>query len=146
MKLQAIISGSQTTSKSGGKARGIATVDGRYYELDLKPGSDQDYLMLDDGSLRLPRDGRLESGRQVDVMVGAIVSDHPHRSEAVRSASGAVAHGEGAARIVAPMPGKLVRLLVEAGQEVEAGQYPGCRSDEDAERNEVPEERDDRFD
>jgi biotin carboxyl carrier protein len=31
------------------------------------------------------------------------------------------AHGDGAARIIAPMPGKVVRVLVEVGESIEAG-------------------------
>ena len=39
----------------------------------------------------------------------------------LRSAQSGAEHDKGAARIVAPMPGKVVRILVEAGTEVEAG-------------------------
>ena len=125
MKLQAIISDSQVDLEIRRQgSRVFATVDGRNYELELKRVSDRSYLMSDDGKVFDCRvDGRLESGGQVDVMVGAnrhaITLIDPKR---LRSASGAGAHGEGAARIVAPMPGKVVRLLVAAGQEVEAGQ------------------------
>jgi biotin carboxyl carrier protein len=125
MKLRAIISDSQVDLEIRRQgSRVFATVDGRNYELDLKRGSDRAYLMSDDGKVFDCRvDGRLESGAQVDVMVGAnrhaVTLIDPKR---LRSASGAGAHGEGAARIVAPMPGKVVRLLVAAGQEVEAGQ------------------------
>src|SRR5947199_2860732 len=125
MKLQAIISDSQVDLEIRRQgSRLFATVDGRNYELELKRGLDQAYLMVDDGKVFECRvDGRLESGGQVDVIVGAnrhaITLIDPRR---LRSASGAGAHGEGAARIVAPMPGKVVRLLVAAAQEVEAGQ------------------------
>jgi len=64
----------------------------------------------------------LESGSAVDVVVGAahhaVTLVDPKR---LRSARGAGEHGDGAAKIAAPMPGKVVRVLVEAGQKVEAG-------------------------
>jgi biotin carboxyl carrier protein len=124
MKLQAIIAGSQVdleVRRQG--ARVFATIDGRSYELELQRVSDQACLIIDDGRVFDCRvDGRLESGAELDVVVGAnrhaITIIDPKR---LRSASGVGGPGEGAARIVAPMPGKVVRLLVEAGQEVEAG-------------------------
>jgi biotin carboxyl carrier protein len=125
MKLQAIISASQVDVEIRCQgSRVFATVDGRKYELELQRVSDQAYLMIDEGRVCECRvDGRLESGRQVAVIVGAnrhaITLIDPKR---LRSASGAAGPGEGAARIVAPMPGKVVRLLVAAAQEVEAGQ------------------------
>ncbi len=39
----------------------------------------------------------------------------------LRSAQSGAEHDKGTARILAPMPGKVVRILVEAGTEVEAG-------------------------
>src|SRR3954469_24521672 len=84
---------------------------------------DRAYLMRHNGAVFDCRvDGRLESGATVDVVVGAyrhaITLIDPKR---LRSASGAGGHGEGSARMIAPMPGKVVRVLVEAGQEVAAG-------------------------
>jgi len=101
----------------------IATVDGRAYELEMMPGPDRAYLMRHNGAVFDCRvDGRLESGATVDVIVGAhrhaITLIDPKR---LRGASGAGGQGEGAARMIAPMPGKVVRVLVEAGQEVAAG-------------------------
>ena len=124
MKLQAIISDSQVeldVRRQG--SRVLATVAGREYELELMRASDRAYLMQDDARVFDCRvDGPVESGGQIDVVVGvnrhSITLIDPKR---LRSAAGAGAHGEGAARIIAPMPGKVVRLLVEAGQEVETG-------------------------
>ena len=124
MKLKAVIAGSEVDVEIRQQgARVIATVDGRAYELELTPGADRTYLMRHDGGVFDCRvDGRLESGATVDVMVGAhrhaITLIDPKR---LRSAAGAGGHGEGAARLIAPMPGKVVRVLVEAGQEVAAG-------------------------
>src|SRR4051812_35881802 len=40
----------------------------------------------------------------------------------LRSRRGAAGHGEGPQKIAAPMPGKVVRIMVAEGAEVEAGQ------------------------
>jgi biotin carboxyl carrier protein len=125
MKLQAIISESEVDVEVRRQGpRVIAKVGDRAYELEMTEVSGGGDLLRDEGSVFDCRvDGRLESGATVDVIVGsnrhAVTIIDPKR---LRSASGAAGHGEGAARIVAPMPGKVVRLLVEAGQEVEAGQ------------------------
>ena len=67
-------------------------------------------------------EGRPVSGQAVDVFVGtnhyAVTLTDPKR---LRGAAAASAHADGAARIVAPMPGKVVRVLVAKGESVEAG-------------------------
>ena len=125
MKLHATISESQfdvDVRQQG--SRIIATVDGHCYDLELTRTGGQDFLFLNEGRVFDCRvDGQMTSGSTVNVTIGAhrydITLVDPKR---LRSALGAGAHGEGAARIVAPMPGKVVRVLVEAGQQVEAGQ------------------------
>ena len=124
MKLHAIISESQMDVEiraQGGRI--AAVVDGRKYELEVQRASGGHYLLLHEGRVfDCHLDGRLESGSTVEVTVGATLHAvtllDPKR---LRGTSGSGAHGDGAARIVAPMPGKIVRLLVEPGQEVEAG-------------------------
>jgi biotin carboxyl carrier protein len=124
MKLQATISESQVDVEIRQQgSRLLATVSGLTYELELTRASEREFLMMSDGRVFDCRvDGRIESGATVDVTIGAkryaVTLMDPKR---LRSASRSGAHGEGAARIVAPMPGKVVRVLVEAGQEVEAG-------------------------
>jgi biotin carboxyl carrier protein len=73
-------------------------IDGRSYEagIEKRPGGYR--IVLDDDAV------------EVDLAEGA------------RGASAPVKKAGGPARIVAPMPGKLVRVLVTAGQAVEAGQ------------------------
>ena len=100
----------------------IATVDGRHYELELRE-SPSEYLLLDGSSVYECRVENLRAQREaVAVHAGTrsynITVIDPKR---LRSAHSAGAHAHGAAEIVAPMPGKLVRVLVEAGAEVEAG-------------------------
>jgi biotin carboxyl carrier protein len=67
-------------------------------------------------------EGRPESGLPVEVIVGTtpylITLTDPKRLSSAASAS---VHGDDAVRIVAPMPGKVVRVLVEVGSQVEAG-------------------------
>jgi biotin carboxyl carrier protein len=124
MKLQATILESQfevEVRQQG--SRVLAAVAGRSYDLELTRASGQDFLILKDGRVFDCRvDGQLRSGSAVNVTIGAnhyaVTLVDPKR---LRSTLGAGAHGEGAARIVAPMPGKVVRVLVAAGQEVEVG-------------------------
>jgi biotin carboxyl carrier protein len=124
MKLQAIVSESEMDVEIRAQgARIAAVVDGRKYELDLQRAGGGHYLLLHRGRVfDCHVEGRLESGATVEVTVGAT----PHAvtlidPKRLRGTSGSGAHGDGAARIVAPMSGKIVRLLVETGQEVEAG-------------------------
>src|ERR1041385_1243366 len=124
MKLQAIVSDSQLELEIRQQgSRVFATIEGRNYVLEVMR-ADRAYLLRDGGRVFDCRvDGAVESGGQLDVTVGAnrhtVTLIDPKR---LRSAAGVGAHGEGAARIVAPMPGKVVRVMVEPGEDVEAGQ------------------------
>jgi biotin carboxyl carrier protein len=73
-------------------------IDGRSYEAGIEKRPGGYMIVLDDDAVA------------VDLAEGA------------RGASAPVKKAGGPARIVAPMPGKLVRVLVAAGQAVEAGQ------------------------
>lgn len=100
-----------------------AELDGRSYELDLSRIGNNHMLLRAEGQIFECRvDGRPESGSQVDVTVGStrysITLTDPKR---LRSANASDKHTGGAARILAPMPGKVVRVLVEAGAQVQAG-------------------------
>ena len=125
MKLQATISESQVDVEIQQQgSRLFATVSGLTYELELTRLSEREFLMMSDGRVFDCRvDGRIESGATVDVTIGAqryaVTLMDPKR---LRSASRSGAHGEGAARIMAPMPGKVVRVLVKPGDDVKARQ------------------------
>jgi biotin carboxyl carrier protein len=100
-----------------------ARVDGREYQLEAHPSPAGISLLAADGLVFDCRiDGQTSSGQTVDVFVGAshyaVAIIDPKR---LRGATGAGAHADGSARIVAPMPGKIVRVLAEKGSEVEAG-------------------------
>ena len=99
-----------------------AEVDGRRYELEARELGSGVYLLIADGRVYECRIGR--KPRSVfDVHIGShlytITLADPKRLRGAQ-ASGAQA-GEGSVQIVAPMPGKVVRVLVPLGAQVEAG-------------------------
>jgi biotin carboxyl carrier protein len=124
MKLQAIINGHETdiiVRREG--QRVFADIGDRHYELEFhEPKQGGSLLISNDQVFEVRVEGQLESGKTVNVVVGtsefAVTLTDPRR---LRSAAAVSAHGDAAARIVAPMPGKVVRVLVEVGQNVQAG-------------------------
>jgi biotin carboxyl carrier protein len=103
--------------------RVFAEIDGRSYQLDVRELATGRYTLMHEGIVFECRvEGPPESGRTVGVFVGnrqfPIAITDPKR---LRSAAAASAHGDGAARIIAPMPGKVVRVIVGTGAEVAAG-------------------------
>ncbi len=101
----------------------FANVDGREYELDAHQSASSVMLRTTDGRVFDCRvAGKPSSGRCLDVFVGprqyAVTLTDPKR---LRGAAVAGGQADGVARIVAPMPGKIVRVLVEQGAQVEAG-------------------------
>ena len=124
MKLHATIADYQTDiliQDDGSRVR--AELDGRCYTLDVRESGASGYVLIADGHVFDCRvDGRPESGKSMGVIVGAaqysVTLIDPKR---LRGASSAVAHADEAARIIAPMPGKVVRVLVNVGDQVEAG-------------------------
>lgn len=124
MKLTAEIAGKkQELAIEYEGTRVVASLDGRRYEVEarvLRPGV---YLLLLDGEVYECRVGRQEGNQgAAEVTVGvesfAVTLSDPKRFRGGESASAAL---DGTARILAPMPGKVVRVLVAAGTEVEAG-------------------------
>ncbi len=100
------------------------TVDGRAYQAHLAPlpGTPLRYLLLDDRSLALAvaSAGRGSwcfevHGLRHDVEVV------DERTRHIRSLTGSGSGRTGAGQLRSPMPGLVVRLLVEPGQTVEAG-------------------------
>ena len=124
MKLHATIAENQVNVEIRRVAgRVFANVGGREYELDASQSSSGVMLRTAEGKIFDCRvEGKPASGEFVDVFVG------PRRytvaltdSKRLRSATAASGDSDGAARIVAPMPGKVVRVLVEQGAQVESG-------------------------
>jgi biotin carboxyl carrier protein len=103
--------------------RVFAEIDGRRYEVEVHRSGPDGYLFISQGQVWDCRvAGPPESGKQIEVTVGttgyAVTIADPRR---LRSATRVSVHGSDAARIVASMPGKVVRVLVEVGATVEAG-------------------------
>ncbi len=124
MKLRAAIAEFETDIQIWRVGRRFsATIGDRHYELDLHESNAGGYLLIYDGHVFDCRiEGRPESGKSVDVIVGKThYSVTLTDSKRLRGATSAAAHGDAAARIIAPMPGKVVRVLVEVGVQVEAG-------------------------
>ena len=107
--------------REGGQV--FASLDGREYRFEANLSPSGLTLLASDGQVFDCRvEGQPASGQAVDVFVGtgqyAVTLTDPKR---LRGAAAANAAADGAARIVAPMPGKIVRVLVAKGASVEAG-------------------------
>ncbi len=123
MKLAAVIADYQTDIQlrdDGGRV--FAELDGCAYELDAHESADGFLLTYNGRVFNCRVEGRPKSGAPVEVIVGttrcAVTLTDPKR---LSSADSATAHGDETARILAPMPGKVVRVMVEAGARVAAG-------------------------
>ncbi len=99
-------------------------VDGEPVEADLAtvPASRVRSLILDGASHRLLA-RRLEGGRwELHLTDGRLVAEVvDERTRAIREMTGAGAAAAGPRPLTAPMPGLVVRVEVEEGEEVEAG-------------------------
>jgi acetyl/propionyl-CoA carboxylase alpha subunit len=124
MKLHATIADYQTDILiQDDGSRVAAEIDGRSYTLDVRESGVLSYVLMAEAAVFDCRvDGRPDAGKPIGVIVGAteysVTLIDPKR---LRGTSGAVAHADEAARIVAPMPGKVVRVLVNVDDRVEAG-------------------------
>ena len=124
MRLQAIIAEVEMDVEVRREGTSVsATVEGRNYELDVHQSASGMSLRDSNGTIfhcRVER--RPASGQPIDVFVGtshySITLVDPKR---LRGATSTGVHADGAARIIAPMPGKVVRILVEQGAHVESG-------------------------
>lgn len=82
----------------------------------------------DDDTALVQRQTTVEvNGRRFDVKLwvpetGGVTSGAPAKKKTPRSASGAGAAGAGTGKVAVPMQGTIVKVLVEVGQNVEAGQ------------------------
>jgi len=103
-----------------------AEVDERQYEIDVRELSEGQYLLLVGSHVYK---SRVEKKRDSTGATGAFEVALGGRSYDVtvvdprrlRSAQTPAAHDTGTARIISPMPGKVVRILIEPGARVEAG-------------------------
>jgi biotin carboxyl carrier protein len=123
MKLNAKIADRESVVNIHDGAHVVADIDDRHYELEVHESGPDSYLLTSQGRVFDCRvEGMPESGKAINVVVGtaqfAVTLNDPRR---LRSLAPTSAQADDAARIVAPMPGKVVRVLVEVGQQVEAG-------------------------
>lgn len=100
-----------------------ADVEGRHYEIEYRRLRDGEYLLINGSDVYKCRvEGKHGSNNSFAVVLGGASYDitliDPKRLSSARSSSG---HDHGSAEIVSPMPGKVVRVLVEAGARIEAG-------------------------
>ena len=99
-----------------------AAIDGRTYELDFRDLSNGVCILIH-GTKVYPC--RVEAGREAERFDVVIRGQAYHVKvidpKRLRSGQNDAGHGHGAAEIVSPMPGKVVRVLVEQGTTVEAG-------------------------
>jgi biotin carboxyl carrier protein len=100
-----------------------AQIGEHVYEIELLQTARGRFVLSSAGKVFDCRvEGRPESGHAVEVFVGG----RSHRitlTDPKRLRGGAVAggHADEAARIMAPMPGKVVRVLVSVGDQIDVG-------------------------
>ena len=125
MRLNAEVDGEKLALEVGREGvRATAVVDGRRYELEARALGAGEYLLVHGGRVYECRVGA-EPGGAGPLLVsvgGAEYSVALADPKRLRGASAAGAEQGGRAQVRAPMPGKVVRVLVEAGQAVEAGE------------------------
>jgi biotin carboxyl carrier protein len=105
------------------ESRLLAEVQDRRYQLELRDLGDNEYLLIHGHIVYKCRvEDSYNHPGDLDVSVRGlnytVKFTDPKR---LRSAQSGADHDQGTARIVAPMPGKVVRILVAAGAKVEAG-------------------------
>ncbi len=104
--------------------RVVANIDGREYELDVSEPEPNVYLLKHEGKIfeAFVSPTKTDPG-EIDVSVRneqfEIKLFDPKR---LRGAGSDTAAAEGIAEIRSAMPGKIVRILAEAGEDVEKGQ------------------------
>jgi len=127
MKLKAQLSGKEhevSLSLAGGVVD--VAVDDRHYNLQVRELASGEYLLINGSDIYKCRvsghSGSPAAGQSFAVVLRGrtyeLALDDPKR---LRSGQSAGAHHTGAAEIVSPMPGKIVRVLVQPGDKVEAG-------------------------
>ena len=125
MKLKAQLSGNEhDVTLSVASDSVVAEVDGRRYEITVQERVRGEYVLINGARVYKCRvlEKRDLPGESFEVTLRGTSYDvaivDPKR---LRSGQTAAAHHAGAAEIVSPMPGKIVRVLVKAGANVAAG-------------------------
>jgi biotin carboxyl carrier protein len=127
MKLKAQLSGNEhEVSLSFADDTVDVAVDDRHYDLQVRELARGEYLLISGSNVYKCRvSGRSGSGAAGQsfaiVLRGRTYEVAVVDPKRLRSGESTGAHHAGAAEIVSPMPGKIVRVLVQAGDRVEAG-------------------------
>ncbi|HEX6047273.1 MAG TPA: biotin/lipoyl-containing protein [Pyrinomonadaceae bacterium] len=121
MKLKAVIGDQELDLNvriDGGTVR--AEIDGRVYELELREPEPGCYVFFRENEVHECRVSQSHDGFDVSLRGRnhAIAIVDPKR---LRSGQDSDRHHHGLAEITAPMPGKVVRVQIEAGATVEKG-------------------------
>ena len=100
-----------------------AEINGRQYELGLRDLGGGEYLLKSGDNIY---DCHIIAGRQKPEMIKVSLRGITHDIRLVdpkrlRSAEASTQHDTGSVDLVAAMPGKVVRVLVEVGSQVETG-------------------------
>jgi biotin carboxyl carrier protein len=100
-----------------------ADIDGRHYDIELRQLPGGEYLLINGSDVYKCRVERtLDSNNSFAVIArGVSYNVNIIDPKRLRSARSSAAHDHGAAEIISPMPGKVVRVLVVAGAAVKAG-------------------------
>jgi biotin carboxyl carrier protein len=101
----------------------MAEIDGRSVEAEVRETEGDGYLLIIDGRVYDCRVGlSRQQPEKVEVHVrGLLYSIALTDPRRLRAAESAAAQGDGSAQIIAQMPGKIVRVHVQVGSKVEAG-------------------------
>jgi biotin carboxyl carrier protein len=121
MRFDAVVLGRSVRVEVRGKdGRFVVTIDGRPLEVDYQETGHHFASLLIDGQSYEAGIERTNGGYNVvladDVLMVELLDAARGDGAAPRAA------GRGPARLSAPMPGKVVRVLVQPGEEVKAGQ------------------------
>jgi len=124
MKLKAQLSGNDhDISLDFDDGIAVAEVDGRRYEIEIRELAADQYLLIDGTRIYKCRvQVKRDFPNSFDVALGGVAHNitivDPKR---LRGTNSAGAHLAGTVQLVSTMPGKVVRVLVEVGAQIEAG-------------------------
>jgi len=124
IKLKAEVSGKHHEIALQRRDQSVAAeIDGRRYELEIRELGTGEFQLIDGNSVH---DFHVENSRDERNRVEVYLRGHRYAitltdPKRLRSGQSGADHHKGSAEIVAPMPGKVVRVLIELGAQVEAG-------------------------
>jgi biotin carboxyl carrier protein len=127
MKLKAqLLEQEHQLSFSLGEGSVGVTIDDRRYEMQVRKLAPEEYLLINGSTVYKCRVSQRRDSHPGDQSFEVVLRGKNYDVALVdpkrlRSATNSGSHHTGAAEIVSPMPGKIVRVLVKPGDTVEAG-------------------------